>query len=101
MNATVVAPLRPVHDADVEGGRCPTDFRFTAAGAVASALKTNKSVVEQRIRRCRRELAEFYREIEGKPPGQPLLIENRAQKGYRLDPESRFVESTAAATGLS
>ncbi|MBB6411933.1 7-cyano-7-deazaguanine synthase [Mesorhizobium sangaii] len=38
VNASVVVPMRPVHDEDVGGGRVAKEFRFTASGAVAAAL---------------------------------------------------------------
>ena len=55
-----------------------------------------KPAVGQNVKRCRDELAELYEAVAGVPPTEPLLIQTRPQKGYRLDPDCRFVDATQA-----
>ena len=91
--AGVVKVLKPQHDEDGARGLAPEQYRFTGLGVLAQVAGASKELVTQHVRRCRSQLAEQYREIEGVPPARPLLIERRAQKGYRLDPHCSFVDS--------
>jgi 7-cyano-7-deazaguanine synthase in queuosine biosynthesis len=89
---TAVKGLKPYHAEDVTAGLGPHEHRYVPAGGLAAAMSTSKQDTVQRVRRCRRDLAEQYEAVEGVPPPTPLLIENRKQKGYRLDPNARFLE---------
>jgi hypothetical protein len=51
----------------------------------------SKDTVRQHARRCRREFATEFEAIEGAPPQVPILVQSKPSKGYRLDPEARFV----------
>ena len=87
----VVRALKPAHDRDRTEGLLREDFRFTATGDIGAALKMSKEAVTKNVERCRDQLAELHLVVEGAPPAEPLLIQNRPQKGYRLDPDCRFV----------
>lgn len=87
--AKVVGRLKPQHDEDLAEGLAPEDHRFVLSATLSAA---SKEAAAQNVKRCRDLLAEYFEAIEGHPPPKPLLIENRRQKGYRLDPHCRFVD---------
>ena len=91
--ARVVGVLEPYHreDRDRDAG-ASGKHRYVPLGDIAVTLGLNKPAVTQNVKRCREQLAEFYEAIEGHPPGNHLLVESRPQKGYRLDPDCRFVD---------
>lgn len=89
--ARIAHELRPEFDEDRQAGLPRTKHRYVATGTLATRLETSKDAVAQHVGRCRKELAQFHEEVFGSPPGRPLLIENKARHGYRLDPDIRVV----------
>lgn len=87
--ASVAHALKPVFDEDRNLGRPIDDCRYTLAKNITTTKKMSVSAVTKNIQRCREELAEFYAAMEGNPPAEPLLIQSRGPKGYRLDPTIR------------
>ena len=83
--------LKPEFDEDRQGALPRTEHRYVATGTLATRLELSKDAVAQQVGRCRKELAQFHEEVFGSPPGRPLLIENKARHGYRLDPDIRVV----------
>lgn len=84
--ANLVADLEPYHRNDVEQGVRRDEHRYL----MPYDLHASKASVRQNVKRCRDQLAELYELVEGEPPPRELLIEGKAPKGYRLDPEGRF-----------
>ncbi len=87
----VVGVLKPAHDEDRSCGVRAEDHRFLMEGEIAERLVCSKDSVRQDVRRCRGQLAEFYEAIMQEPPAEPLLIQNRPRRGYRIEPHTRFV----------
>lgn len=87
--ARIAHELMPTHVEDRAAGLEPAGFRFRRVGELATSIKRSKDTVTQSVSRCRRELAEFHEGVFGKAPDRPLLIENKRQHGYRLDPTCR------------
>lgn len=87
--ARVVHVLQPQHAADTANGLVPDRFRFTPAGRLGTSMEVSKSTLVRAVYLCRKSLAEAWEAIEGAPPPEPLLIENRRQHGYRIDPTAR------------
>lgn len=87
-----VFALRPQFAADRSEGRAPDDHRYVPAGQMTPEAGESKSAVTQNVRRCRKELAEYYQAVMGCPPECDLLIQNRKGSGYRLDPRVMLVE---------
>lgn len=83
--------LKPEFDEDRQAALPRTEHRYVATGTLATRLELSKDAVAQQVGRCRKELAQFHEEVFGSPPGRPLLIENKARHGYRLDPDIRVV----------
>ena len=87
----VAHKLRPAWEEDVMEGRSPDEHQFVTAGNLADLTGSSKSVVTQNVKRCRAELADFYQAIHGVSPARDILIENRRQYGYRLDPAAQIL----------
>lgn len=60
---------------------------FALAGSLTPAAGPTKEAVTANIKRCRDKLAEFHQAVHGKPPAAPILVQNRRNLGYRLDPD--------------
>lgn len=90
--AGVAHALRGQFEADSADGLSRDKHRFVPVGRIeiSGEFPTDKSV-RQLIKRCRSELGAFYKAIFQCSPPQPLLIENKPQKGYRLDPDCRVI----------
>lgn len=84
--------LRPQFERDRVDGLAPEDHRHVRAGHMAPEGGPSKSSVTQNVRRCRTELAELYRAVRGAPPEADLLIQNRRNLGYRLDPKTQLID---------
>lgn len=89
--ASIAHALKPVFDEDRNAGRPIDECRYTLAKNITTTKKMSASAVTKNIQRCREELAEFYVAVEGTPPAEPLLIQSRGPKGYRLDPTIRVI----------
>jgi hypothetical protein len=85
----IVDKLRPYH-AQGCAASGSTDHEFVAPGRFG-----NKELVRQHVRRCRSEFSTAYEAVEHRAPDNPILIQNQPRRGYRLDPEARFVENPA------
>lgn len=93
--AGVAHDLRPQFEKDLAHGLAPENHRYVRAGLLAQTRRyVAENTVVQQVRRCRKQLAEFYVAIEERPPDRHLLIENRRNSGYRLDPGMRIVDRT-------
>lgn len=90
--ASVAHVLRDTYEADRAQGLSRERHSFVPIGLINLPDRTSTdALIRQLIKRCRSELGDFYRAVEGCPPLKPLLIENRRQKGYRLDPDCRII----------
>lgn len=87
----VVEELHPEHREDLRRRRAAADYRYLPVGELARRIGASKSAIAVHVKRCRDDLAELFEAVFGAPPEDPLLIQNRRQKGYRLDPDARFV----------
>jgi hypothetical protein len=83
----MVGGLKPYLEEDVEAGLPPDRHRWIPTGRLG-----NKGTVRQHARRCRDEFADQYEAVEGRRPDSHLLVHTNSPKGYRLDPEARFLE---------
>ncbi len=90
--AGVAHALRGQFETDRAEGLSRDNHRFVPVGRIkiSGEFATDKAA-RQLIKRCRSELGEFYKAIFQCLPPQPLLIENKPQKGYRLDPDCRVI----------
>jgi hypothetical protein len=86
-----VFALQPLHQTDRAAGRAPADHRYVSGAHLIPEAGASKSAVTQNVKRCRGELAQFYREINGHSPEDDLLVQNRKGRGYRLDPYATLV----------
>ncbi|MEX2519632.1 MAG: hypothetical protein WD969_09915 [Paracoccaceae bacterium] len=84
--------LRHQFAADRLDDRPPDDHRYVPAGHMTPEAGSSKSAVTQNVKRCRKELAENYQTLVGRPPERALLIQNKKGSGYRLDPCIKLVE---------
>lgn len=92
--ARVVHALMPTHAAD-KAAQFPVDrCRYTKAGHLGQAMAVGKSTVTRAVKLCRDALGAAWEAVEGEPPPAPLLIQNRLQHGYRLDPEAAIASPT-------
>lgn len=89
--ASVAHALKPVFDEDRNSGRPIDECRYTLAKNITTTKNMSVAAVTKNIQRCREELAEFYFAMEGIPPAEPLLIQSRGPRGYRLDPSIRVI----------
>jgi 7-cyano-7-deazaguanine synthase in queuosine biosynthesis len=87
----LVLNLRPHLEEDCAAGLAPEQHRYTAAGHLGV-----KETVWQHARRCRREFAKEYEVVTGSASPPDLVVQGERQRGYRLDPEARFVEDPGA-----
>ena len=94
--ARVAHELKPDFDADRAAGLPRDAHRFIAQGDLARRLGVAKATATQRVKRCRKVLAELYRDLVGAQPASPLLIESGKTRGYRLDPDIRLVAKSEA-----
>ncbi len=62
---------------------------FVSLADLMKQMKCRDLLVQQYVSRCRRQLARAYADIFGEQPAKQLLIQNRKNSGYRLDPESK------------
>lgn len=91
MPAAPAHSLRPLFEEDCLAGRKPQDHRFASPGSLCPHAGKTPNAVAKNVQRCRNQLAELYRVIEGADPEDDLLIESASWNGYRLDPEARLV----------
>jgi 7-cyano-7-deazaguanine synthase in queuosine biosynthesis len=85
--------LRPQFEADQAEGLAPDDHGYVSAGRLTPEGGASKNAVGQNVTRCRAKLSEFYTKIYGAPPPAPLLIQNRPNRGYRLDPHIVLIDA--------
>ncbi|WP_217639920.1 hypothetical protein [Palleronia marisminoris] len=85
-SARVPHALKPSFDDDRRNGVAPADYRYTMGTRLPDMGGMNKRTIRKAVERCRKQLAQGYEEIHGEPPVEPLLIQTRVSKGYRLDP---------------
>lgn len=84
--------LRPQFEADQTKGLDPDDHEYVSAGLLTPEGGPSKQAVAQNVKRCRSKLADCYKRIHGVCPPSPLVIQNRQNRGYRLDPLIRLVK---------
>ena len=89
--ARVPHALRAFLEQAIADGLSAEYHGYVHAGKLAAELQCTKSTISQNVKRCRAELSEFHEVITGKKPASPLLIQNRKQHGYRLDPTCRII----------
>ena len=89
--ASVAFALRPNYEQCRAYGLSSENHRFVAAGALVPEAGRSKHAVAQNVKRCRDEVAEAYEAIHGRPPPKNLVIQNRRNHGYRLNPEMRLI----------
>lgn len=100
--AAVAHDLKPQYEDDITEGLAPENHRFVPLATLsASGRHVAPNTVAQMVKRCRDELAEFYAAIEQRKPDRPLLIENRRNKGYRLDPTLRAIRRDQLRNGAT
>jgi hypothetical protein len=75
--------LRGYHDEDRAEGREAALHRYMRPPC---GLATSKDNFRAMVTRVRTQLADYYRGLDIGDPPSALLIENKPQKGYRLDP---------------
>jgi hypothetical protein len=85
----LVGRLKPYLEADVDAQRAADDHKWVPPGL----LGDNKAAVRQHAKRCRDGFADEYEVVEGSRPDSHILVHSKGPKGYRLDPEARFVDS--------
>ena len=83
----LVVNLRPYHQEDRAAGLEPHQHRYIAAGW----LGPSKAAVWQNVTRCRKAFAEAYEAVTGAKSPSELVVQGQRQRGFRLDPEARFV----------
>ncbi len=91
--ARVPHALRAYLEEDRAAGRAPRDCQYVHLETISELSDLGADAPRQYVRRCRKELARNYREIYGRDPNAPLLIQNKMAKGHRLDPTIVIVES--------
>jgi 7-cyano-7-deazaguanine synthase in queuosine biosynthesis len=90
--AAVAHNLKPYYEEDLAAGLAPENHRYISPGELATTRRyVSRNTVSQQVKRCRKELAEFYQAVMQEKPDRDLLIENFRPKGYRLDPLLRIV----------
>jgi 7-cyano-7-deazaguanine synthase in queuosine biosynthesis len=98
MNATPAWALKPNYDTDRNAGIAPDAYRFMAGGEIAGKLGAAKPAVRQQIKRLREEFAEQFEAIEGVAPSEPILVQSRGSRDYRLDPDCEISNDPPNAT---
>lgn len=91
-SASAAHLLRPAYEEDQKKGLNSDNHTFVPAMSLFLPVHVSKAAVRKCVQRCRDALAEFYRAIEGHDPPRDLLIENKPQRGYRLDPTCKIVD---------
>jgi 7-cyano-7-deazaguanine synthase in queuosine biosynthesis len=89
--ARVVHALLPNHRDDTMANLPLDKFRYTQAGTLGTTMNVGKPTVTRAVKLCRDVLAKAWEAVEGIPPLEPILIENRRQHGYRLDPSADII----------
>lgn len=92
----IVDPLHRRQEEDRRQGRERSECRYFAAGDLARDLAITKQAAAMDVKRVRQALAELYAAVSGVPPREPLLIETGDPRGYRIDPDTRFLASPPA-----
>jgi hypothetical protein len=86
--AALVHRLRTPFDEDRAAGVLRDHYRFTPAGGLHPQ---GKEAAKMCVARIRGELSDAYLAIAGMTPDRDLLVENKKQHGYRLDPTINVV----------
>lgn len=90
-DSELVRNLHSTLEQDLSEGRIPENHRYRTAVELAKDLKIDEPTVRRRVARCRETVRSAYSARFGQDPPDDLLIENRARRGYRLNPQVRFV----------
>jgi hypothetical protein len=90
-DSRLVQELYSIHKQDLSAGRTPENHQYLTSHQLADSLKLGERTVRQRVSRCRTTVHESYKQKFGQDPPKHLLIENKARRGYRLNPHIRFV----------
>ena len=98
-SASIAHGLKPTYEQDVLAGRSVLNHRFVQSRDILlveprSAKSGSKPAVRKAVERCRAELADLYRCVEGEEPPGHLLIETGSHSGYRLDPTCKIITPT-------
>lgn len=91
--ALIPHALRPVYDEDRRDGLIPEKHRYVPATSLPLLTDMSKEAVRANVKRCRKILAEYFRDLHGDGPTAPLLIQSRSPRGYRLDPLIDVIDS--------
>lgn len=88
--------------ADREEGLAPENHRFALSAEIAGALPnypldgraSPKELVNQIVRRCRKQVDTDFARVHGIRPDRQPLMETGRNKGYRLEPRPVIVDLT-------
>ena len=83
--------LHRQYEEDRSAGLLEDEYRYAPGKTLTPQAGQSVNDVRQNVRRCRAKLAEFHREIHGLDPPEDLLIQSKAQRGYRLDPRADVI----------
>ncbi|MAQ83681.1 MAG: hypothetical protein CMH12_10660 [Maritimibacter sp.] len=89
--ARIPHALKPTFDGDLADRLPPEKHRYVHLISAPSLPDMNKASIMSNVRRCRNALAQYFEAVHGRPPDGDLLIQNRAGRGYRLDPMIELV----------
>jgi hypothetical protein len=90
-DSKLVHELHSAFQQDLSDGRSPENYQYVTSHKLAEGLKIDEPTVRQRVTRCRTAVRNAYKGKFGQDPPKHLLIENKARRGYRLNPYIRFV----------
>jgi 7-cyano-7-deazaguanine synthase in queuosine biosynthesis len=98
--AEVPDTLKEDYFSDKAAKAASADHRYVQTGYLASRLSVSKEVLRQRVKRCREILRDSFCELHGLPPEEDLLLQRKAAKGYRLDPDIIVVDGLDSPLGV-
>ena len=83
--ARIAHGLKPMFDEDRSHGLEPDQHRYLQDYRKLG-LEVSNAALRKHVERCRKSLAASYQDLFGCQPLKPLLIQNKQNHGYRLDP---------------
>lgn len=96
--AQLITALKCQYDADLQAERDVAEYAYMRSTTLAerAGARRDDAWVRQTVMQIRKAVAEAYEAINGYPPSDDLIIQNRRRSGYRLNPAVRFVNPSAA-----
>jgi hypothetical protein len=94
-DSKLIRELHALYDEDLSAGRIPDNYRYMSPSKLAERLDgIQEATLRRRVSRCREAVERAYRQKWDRGLPSDALIENKPWKGYRLNPNVRFVMIT-------